>query len=184
MISCQPISCDVSFKGSLVLSEALALNSCQEFRQFLIVFVKICFSGYISYKRNIHGYVCFMWKAEVKEMYLFFVFWIFQKWFICKHFEEKLALLLISPFISILLFIFLHCKVFLHSLFFSMLDNPTINVPLWSIHLLYITKFTEPAKASNSVCFLLFGVFSLILCFCLLRIIIFVLSLQIWFSYK
>lgn len=160
MISCQPISCDVSFKGSLVLSEALALNSCQEFRQFLIVFVKICFSGYISYKRNIHGYVCFMWKAEDKEMYLFFVFWIFQKWFICKHFEEKLALLLISPFISILLFIFLHCKVFLHSLFFSMLDNPTINVPLWSIHLLYITKFTESAKASNSVCFLCYLEFS------------------------
>lgn len=69
-------------------------------------------------------------------------------------------MLLISPFISILLFIFLHCKVFLHSLFFSMLDNPTINVPLWSIHLLYITKFTESAKASNSVCFFCYLEFS------------------------
>lgn len=55
---------------------------------------------------------------------------------------------------------FLHCKVFLHSLFFSMLDNPTINVPLWSIHLLYITKFTESAKASNSVCFFCYLEFS------------------------
>lgn len=83
----------------------------------------------------------------------FFCFLNFFKVIYLQTFWGKTHIALISTFISILLFNQLHCKVFLHSHFFSMLDKPTIDIPFWSIHLLFITKFTESTKASNSVCF-------------------------------